>query len=59
MENPEDYYYSREHTWIKVDGDEGIIGITHFAQSELGEIVYVEVPDIGDDFEQNEVFGSV
>lgn len=59
MENPKEYHYSKEHTWIQVNGSEGIIGITHFAQSELGEIVYVDVPNLGDDFEQNDVFGSV
>lgn len=59
MENPKDYYYSKEHTWIQANDSEGIIGITHFAQSELGEIVYVDAPNVGDDFEQNDVFGSV
>ncbi len=59
MENPKNYKYSKEHTWIKVNGSEGIVGITDFAQSELGEIVYVDVPNVGDDFTQDEVFGSV
>jgi len=59
MENPKNYKYSKEHTWIKVNGSEGIVGITHFAQSELGEIVYIDVPNVGDDFKQDEVFGSV
>ncbi len=43
---PNDYKYSKEHTWVKVEGETGIIGITEFAQSGLGEIVYVDLPDI-------------
>lgn len=59
MENPEDYYYTKEHTWIQVNDSEGIVGITYFAQSELGEIVYVDAPNVNDTFKQDEVFGSV
>lgn len=59
MDNPKDYYYSKEHTWINVDGNEAAIGITYFAQGELGEIVFVDVPNLGDDFKQDEIFGSV
>ena len=59
MQFPNDYKYSKEHTWILVEGDTGTVGITEFAQSELGEIVYVDLPNIGKSFKQNEVFGSV
>lgn len=59
MENPQDHYFSKEHTWLTANGSEGIIGITHFAQSELGEIVYVDLPNIGDGFKKDDVFGSV
>ncbi len=47
MQFPNDYKYSKEHTWLKVDGETGTIGISEFAQSELGEIVYVDPPSVG------------
>ena len=59
MEASNNLYFSKEHTWIKIENDTGTIGITTFAQSELGEIVYVDLPSVGDEFEQDEVFGSV
>ncbi len=59
MEFPNDLKYSKEHTWIRVQGNIGTIGITEFAQSELGEIVYADLPDVGNSFQQDEVFGSV
>lgn len=59
MNFPNELYYSKEHTWLKVVGDEGFVGITEFAQSELGEIVFVELPNPGASFGQDEVFGSV
>lgn len=59
MNFPENLYYSKEHTWLKVDGTTGTIGITEFAQSELGEIVYVELPNVGQTFKADEIFGSV
>ncbi|MFP9099734.1 glycine cleavage system protein GcvH [Flavobacterium sp. RHBU_24] len=59
MNFPEDVKYHSEHTWIKVDGETGIIGITDFAQKELGEIVYVDLPNVGSSFESDEVFGTV
>ena len=59
MQFPNDYKYSKEHTWLKVDGETGTIGITEFAQSELGEIVYVDLPSVGKSFKKDEVFGSV
>ena len=59
MEASNNLYFSKEHTWVKIENDTGTIGITTFAQSELGEIVYVDLPSVGDEFEQDEVFGSV
>lgn len=56
---PEDLKYSKEHTWLRFTDNIGIIGITEFAQSELGEIVYVDLPNDGYSFEQDKVFGSV
>lgn len=54
-----DLRYSKEHEWIKVDGDTMVIGITDFAQSELGDIVFVELPEVGDTISADEPFGSV
>ncbi|WP_276484802.1 glycine cleavage system protein GcvH [Paraflavitalea pollutisoli] len=51
--------YSPEHTWIEVNGNMGTIGISEFAQSELGEIVYIDLPMVGLTFQQNTVFGSI
>lgn len=59
MEIPEEYYYSKEHTWLRIENEIGIVGITEFAQSELGEIVYVDLPNDGYKFKQDEIFGSV
>lgn len=56
---PENLKYSKEHTWLSVNGETGRIGITEFAQSELGEIVYVDLPRIGQSLKKDEVFGSV
>jgi glycine cleavage system H protein len=59
MNFPENLLYSKEHTWLQVDKATGTIGITEFAQSELGEIVYVELPRIGQLLKADEIFGSV
>ena len=59
MNFPDSLFYSKEHTWLKVDGINGIIGITEFAQSELGEMVYVDLPRIGQNFAIDTIFGSV
>ncbi|PVD52212.1 glycine cleavage system protein GcvH [Terrimonas sp.] len=59
MEFPNDLYYSKEHTWLRVQDNTGTIGITEFAQKELGEIVYADLSNIGYNFQQDEVFGSV
>lgn len=52
-------YYSEDHEWVRVEGDEAYIGITDFAQDELGDIVYVELPEIDDEFEQEDDFGAI
>lgn len=59
MNFPAELKYTKEHEWIRVEGDVVTIGITDFAQSELGDIVYVDVDTIGDELGQNDVFGSV
>ena len=56
---PEDLHYSKDHEWVRVEGDEAIIGITDYAQNSLGDVVYVELPKPGDEFAANEPFGSV
>ena len=59
MNFPEDIRYTSEHEWIRVEGDEAYVGITDYAQSELGEIVFIDVPTLGETVGQGEVFGSV
>lgn len=56
---PADYLYSREHEWIRVDDDVCTLGITHFAQQELGEVVFVELPELGQVFDANEEIGTI
>ncbi|CQR46535.1 Glycine cleavage system H protein [Paraliobacillus sp. PM-2] len=59
MNIPKDLHYSKEHEWVKVEGDTVRIGITEHAQDELGDIVFVELPEAGDTIEEDEPFGSV
>ncbi|NMB49768.1 MAG: glycine cleavage system protein GcvH [Bacteroidales bacterium] len=59
MNFPENVKYSHDHEWIRVEGEEAYVGITDFAQSELGEIVYVDIPTVGETLESGEVFGSI
>lgn len=59
MEFPGDLKYSKEHEWVRMDGDTAIIGITDHAQDELGDVVYVELPDVGRELKQDETFGVV
>ncbi|HLQ95129.1 MAG TPA: glycine cleavage system protein GcvH [Pseudogracilibacillus sp.] len=59
MSLPDDLMYSKEHEWIRNEGSDVRIGITEFAQSELGDIVFVELPEVGDTIELDEPFGSV
>ncbi|MGV8962816.1 MAG: glycine cleavage system protein GcvH [Candidatus Saccharimonadaceae bacterium] len=59
MNFPENLKYSKDHEWILIDGDKATIGITDFAQSELGEIVYVDVTTESENLEKDQVFGSI
>lgn len=59
MSTPKDLRYSEEHEWVKVEDDKVRIGISHFAQAELGDIVFVELPQVGDEIKTDDPFGSV
>jgi glycine cleavage system H protein len=59
MNIPNELKYSDEHEWVRQDGEHGIIGITDYAQGELGDVVYVDLPSKGDHVGQNDVFGSI
>jgi glycine cleavage system H protein len=59
MAYPADYHYTKEHEWIKVDGKIGTVGITDYAQNSLGDIVFVDLPKVGDAVEAGKSFGSV
>jgi glycine cleavage system H protein len=59
MNFPEELKYTKDHEWIKIEGDEATVGITDFAQSELGDIVYVEIETAGKSLSQGDVFGTV
>ena len=59
MKIPAELKYTKEHEWIKIDGDVATVGISDFAQSELGELVYVEVESVGETLAKDEVFGTV
>ncbi|PCI08747.1 MAG: glycine cleavage system protein H [Flavobacteriaceae bacterium] len=59
MSVPAELKYTKDHEWIGIDGDVATIGITHFAQSELGDIVYVDVDTVDDELDRDAVFGSV
>ena len=56
---PEDLHYSKDHEWVRVEANIASIGITDYAQNSLGDVVYVELPKVGEDFAANESFGSV
>jgi len=58
MNFPEGLKYSKEHEWVKVEGDVAIVGITDFAQGELGDLVYIEVDTVGEMIDKDEVFGT-
>ena len=59
MSYPTDLKYTKEHEWIRVDGSTGAIGITDFAQQQLGDVVYVELPDVGSTITAGKVFGTI
>ena len=56
---PEDNLYTREHEWVRIEGNKGEVGITEHAQKSLGDIVYVELPEIGDEIDAGDEFGSI
>ncbi len=59
MNFPSELKYTKDHEWIRVEGDEAVIGITDFAQRELGDIVFVDINTVGEDVPANEVFGTI
>ena len=59
MNFPSELKYTKEHEWIRIEGDEAYVGITEFAQRELGDIVYVDINTVGQEIDQNEIFGTV
>ena len=59
MNIPANLKYSNDHEWVRVEGNEAFVGITDFAQGQLGDIVFVYVPTVGESLGQNEVFGSI
>ena len=59
MSLPQDLKYTKEHEWLKVDGETAIIGITEYAQSELGDIIFIEFPNIDQEIDKNEPFGTI
>ena len=59
MQVPEDLYYTKEHEWARPEGDIATVGITDYAQTQLGDIVYVELPQVGDKVAANTPFGTV
>ena len=59
MNIPDNLKYTKDHEWVKIEGDTATIGITDFAQSELGDIVFVEVDTVGEELDKEETFGSI
>jgi len=56
---PADYRYTKEHEWVKIDGETAVVGITHHAQDQLGDVVFVELPALGEALESEKSFGTV
>jgi len=59
MSYPTDYLYSKDHEWVRVEGDLCVLGITEFAQKELGEVVFVEMPEVGEVFNSHDELGTI
>ena len=59
MNTPDNLKYTKEHEWLKIEGNVAYVGITDFAQGELGDIVFVEFPNLNDIFTQNDIFGTI
>ena len=56
---PTDYRYTEDHEWLRIEGDECVIGITDYAQGELGEVVYVDMPEVGESFDAGDAVGAI
>jgi len=56
---PDDLRYTKDHEWVRLAGDRGTVGITHYAQKQLGDVVYLELPDVGRTLKKGEVFGTI
>ena len=59
MNIPSDLYYTKDHEWVRLDGEECTLGVTDYAQSELGDIVYLELPEVGAGVKRNTTFGAI
>jgi glycine cleavage system H protein len=59
MQYPDDLYYNREHIWVRVQGNRGTVGVTDFAQREMGELLFVDLPEEGTQVEKDDVFGTI
>jgi glycine cleavage system H protein len=59
MNIPEDLLYTKDHEWLRIEGDTGYVGITDFAQGELGDVVFVEIETLGETLKKEEVFGTI
>jgi len=59
MEYPDDLYYNREHLWVRLQGNRGTLGITDYAQHEMGEILFVDLPEEGSTVDKDDVFGTL
>jgi glycine cleavage system H protein len=59
MNVPENLFYTKDHEWLRVEGDTGYIGVTDFAQGELGDVVFIEIETVGETLEKEEVFGTI
>ena len=59
MNIPDNLKYTKEHEWLRIDGNNAYVGLTDFAQGELGDIVFVELPNMDDNFSQNDIFGTI
>src|SRR5512136_3105081 len=56
---PKDFYYTKDHEWIKIEGDEGLVGITDFAQHQLGDIIFIELPQVGGKLTAHQALGVI
>ena len=56
---PPEFKYTKDHEWVRLDGGDAVVGITHYAQAQLGDVVYVELPAVGTRVKQGEVFGTI